>query len=220
MKPIEILIVDDSKALRMYLSEILKELDTRITETSNGVEAFNLIQKNKFDIIFMDINLPGKSGIDVIKKVRNSLNIKALPIIVITELERDELIKEAFEVGANDFIRKPLNPVEVIARLKVRFDNYELLHKLKMANDEIRKLKDQKKKNIYRATVTSAQHILNNLLQQVNIVNKEIARNSTFNQEVANKFIVMQKQASELVHKLSSIEKIDVSEIKKSVYPQ
>ena len=49
--------------------------------------------------------------------------IKDLPIIVITELENDGLMKEAFELGANDYIRKPLNPVEVISRLKVRFEN-------------------------------------------------------------------------------------------------
>ena len=234
MRPLEILVVDDAKSIRLLLKEILDEINANVTEAVNGLEAFNFIITNKYDLVFMDIHMPGQSGLEVIDKVRNVLNIKNLPIIVITELTRDDLIREAFQLGANDYIRKPLHPDEVIARLKVRFDNYELLHQLKYAKDNLEKanfdlhkaneeifyLKEKEKENIYRATVYGTQHILNNLLNQLALVKKEIDINPSFNQGVTEKFVKMTDQARDLVEKLASVEEVEENRIKDSVYPK
>ena len=76
-------IADDSKSIRMYLREILREIDATVTEAVDGLGAYKLIKNNKYDLVFMDINMPNHSGLEVIEKVRNTLKIKNLPIIVI-----------------------------------------------------------------------------------------------------------------------------------------
>ena len=85
-------------------------------------------------------------------------------------------------------------------------------------NLEILAIKE--KENVYKATVSSTQHILNNFLNQLTLVNREINKNPTFDKEVAKKFKSMTEQATNLVAKLASVQKIEAEEIKKSVYPK
>jgi PAS domain-containing protein len=91
------------------------------------------------------------------------------------------------------------------------------LEKAVKENDELKK---REKENIFRATVQSTQHILNNLLNQLSLVKMEIDRQPTFNKDVAAKFDAMKKQASILVTQLSSVQEIDEQKIKESVYPK
>lgn len=93
------------------------------------------------------------------------------------------------------------------------------LHELAKAVKENEALKQREKENIYRATVAGTQHILNNLLNQLKLVEMEIARNPNFNPDVARKFSLMTDQAGELVNKLSSVSEVEEQKIKDSVLP-
>lgn len=126
MKTYEILIVDDSKSIRLFLKAVLSQIEANITEASNGIDAYKLIQNHQYDLIFMDINMPGVSGLDVIKRVRKKLGDKYTPIIVMTDASREDVLKKAFDIGATDFISKPLHEIEVLARMKSRIEHYEL----------------------------------------------------------------------------------------------
>lgn len=134
MNELEILVVDDSESIRQFMREILRQLNTRITEATDGIEAFKLIANNVYDLIFMDIAMPGKSGFDVIERVRNKLGYKYTPIIVMTGLDQPNLIKKAFDIGASDYITKPLSEIEFISRLKTRLENRRLNRALNDAN--------------------------------------------------------------------------------------
>lgn len=123
---LEILIVDDSKVIQMYLKEILTTLNAKVSLACNGEQALTLIADQEFSAIFMDIEMPGKSGLEVIRLVREHLLFKYTPIIVITGLQDQALIQRAFDYGASDYVRKPLFAHEVLARLKVRLDNRQL----------------------------------------------------------------------------------------------
>ena len=133
MKPLNILIVDDAESIRLYLKGILEPLNVSITEADNGDTAFRLIREREFDLIFLDIEMPGKSGLEVTKRVRKQLGYQYTPIIVMTGLHQPELIQEAFDYGASDYIAKPLSEIEVIARLKVRLENRRLDRALREA---------------------------------------------------------------------------------------
>ncbi|WP_272508297.1 response regulator [Caldicellulosiruptor naganoensis] len=79
----------------------------------------------------MDIVLPGVSGFDVLKFIRRTKEYGDIYVIVMTSLDDDEVIKESFSLGANDFIRKPINQIELTSRLRaaVRLRNYQYLYK-------------------------------------------------------------------------------------------
>lgn len=91
---------------------------------------------------------------------------------------------------------------------------------LAKALEENEQLKQREKENIYRATVQSTQHILGNLLNQLVLVKREIGKNPTFSDDVAQKFNSMTSQAKLLVEKLSNVQEIEEENIKNSVYPK
>ncbi len=133
IKTLEILIVDDVKMIRLYLKEVLKSLNINITEAEDGTQAFKLIQNNEFDLILMDIEMPGQSGLEVTKRVRQELNYKHTPIIIMTALQKPELVQEAFAVGATDYISKPLSQFEVLSRVNMRIEHRKLARELREA---------------------------------------------------------------------------------------
>jgi hypothetical protein len=96
----------------------------------------------------------------------------------------------------------------------------ERTKELEAVLEEIKQLKEREKEGIYHATAGGAQHILNNLLNQLALVKVEMDKNPNFKPEVAEKFQVMTQQAQELVEKLSSVEEIEEQKIKDSVYPK
>ncbi len=129
----KLLIVDDIKSIRLYLKEIFKSLNLKIFEAENGEKALTLIQEHSFDLILMDIEMPGESGIEITRKVRKELKFKHTPIIIMTSLKDPKLMKEAFLAGASDYIHKPLVPEEVIARVEIRLKNRAMERELLMA---------------------------------------------------------------------------------------
>ncbi|ABP66930.1 response regulator receiver sensor signal transduction histidine kinase [Caldicellulosiruptor saccharolyticus DSM 8903] len=128
-----ILIVDDSPLICRQINEIINsmEMNWEIWMVDTGEKAIELIDKNDIDIVFLDIVLPGISGFDVLKFVRRIKEYGDVYVIVMTSLDDDEVIKESFSLGANDFIRKPINQVELTYRLRaaVRLRNYQYLYK-------------------------------------------------------------------------------------------
>lgn len=94
------------------------------------------------------------------------------------------------------------------------------LRELGKAVNENEELKKREKENIFRATVHSTQHILNNLLNQLTLVKLEIDKCPTFNDKTRKQFAAMTKEASELLEKLSSVEEIEAQKIKDSVSPK
>ncbi|MBE0438795.1 MAG: hybrid sensor histidine kinase/response regulator [Gammaproteobacteria bacterium] len=133
MKKSEILVVDDVESIRQYMRQVLKPLQANITEASDGDQAFELIKNNEYDIVFMDIEMPGESGLEVIKRVRKQLGYKFTPIIVMTGLRGSELIQLAFDSGASDYITKPLSEIEIHARLRTLLENRQLDRELRQA---------------------------------------------------------------------------------------
>ncbi len=94
------------------------------------------------------------------------------------------------------------------------------VQELNKALDEIKALKESEKENIYKATIMGTQHILNNLLNQLTLIDIEIAKTPDFDREVATKFNLIRTHAKELVERLCSVDQIDVEEIKKAVLPK
>jgi len=113
-----ILIVEDEEKIASLLCDYLEEAGFRTSTQNNGDRVIAQIKKEPFDLILLDIMLPGKNGLELCREIRQFSNI---PIIMITARveEIDRLL--GLELGADDYICKPFSPREVVARVKVIF---------------------------------------------------------------------------------------------------
>jgi len=105
----KILIVEDDRALSQILQIALKSKGYDIDIAFDGLEAIKKLNKNSYNLIILDINLPKLSGFEVAKFVKENEKTRDIPIIMLTALGQDENIKRGYEFGCEDYITKPFN---------------------------------------------------------------------------------------------------------------
>ena len=115
-REIAVLIVDDERSIRISLRTILSNLNFSIVEAARGEEALALIRTTNFDVVLLDINMPGMSGVETCKTMRKIS--PRLPIIMLTVHGGEDSKVEALEAGADDYITKPFRLRELTARLR------------------------------------------------------------------------------------------------------
>ena len=135
-EPAAILVVDDTESARELLAERLGELGHLIFLAESGPAALDLIEKQNFDAVILDVMMPGMNGLEVLRRVRETRGITELPIIMATALGDRQDVVTALRAGANDFLTKPLDYHIVVARLETQL-------RLKRANDQILRLNRQ-----------------------------------------------------------------------------
>ncbi len=111
-----ILIIEDEPDMRRGLLDNLEFENYEIEATANGTEGLRLAQKEKFDLIILDLMLPGMDGMDVCRKLKESGS--TTPIIMLTARGAEEDKIAGLEVGADDYITKPFSLKELLARVK------------------------------------------------------------------------------------------------------
>jgi two-component system response regulator PhoP len=111
-----ILLVEDEAALRAQVGRELEQQSYTVDATADGKEALYLASEYPFDAAVIDLGLPGLSGLDVIRRLR--ANGSRLPILVLTARGRWQDKVEGLEAGADDYLTKPFQPEELLARLK------------------------------------------------------------------------------------------------------
>ncbi|MDM5211845.1 response regulator transcription factor [Peribacillus sp. NJ4] len=112
---IKILVVDDEERIRRLLKMYLEREDYIIDEAENGDAALTKALENDYDLILLDIMMPGKDGIEVCRELREK---KTTPIIMLTAKGEEVNRVQGFEVGTDDYIVKPFSPREVVLRVK------------------------------------------------------------------------------------------------------
>jgi DNA-binding response OmpR family regulator len=125
MGALKILIADDDSLnlmiIERHLVNGLKKYDTidfEVLTANNGVEALELAKNNLFDLILLDWEMPEMDGIDVLKLLKSDELTQEVPIIMVTSNTSSEHLKTAIEAGAIDFLKKPIDPLELIARVR------------------------------------------------------------------------------------------------------
>lgn len=118
MNPPSILIVDDEPNNFDVIETLLSVQGYQLYYASNGQEALSILGTVNPDLILLDVMMPGLNGIDVCKKIKADLQWKIVPIIMVTALSSKEDLALCLEAGADDFISKPVNRLELCARVK------------------------------------------------------------------------------------------------------
>jgi two-component system KDP operon response regulator KdpE len=112
-----VLLVDDEPTVLRALRVALEAQEYVVTAVMSGEDALSRITNHAFDLVLLDLGLPGMSGFDVIRKVR--VLFPALPIIVLSAQGEDAAKVEALDLGADDYVSKPFSVRELLARVRV-----------------------------------------------------------------------------------------------------
>lgn len=118
-----ILVVDDNEDNRYTLVERLKRLGYDTVETAeNGRQALEMMAERNFDVILLDIMMPGISGYEVLERMRGEAKLRDIPVIMISAVDQLESVVRCIELGAEDYLPKPFNAVLLKARLGACLD--------------------------------------------------------------------------------------------------
>jgi two-component system phosphate regulon response regulator OmpR len=158
------LIVDDDAKLRKLLREYLEGNGFRVITLSDGSKVLDCIEAESPDILILDIMLPGKNGLDVLREIRQKSKV---PVIMLTAKGEDADRIVGLELGADDYLPKPFNPRELLARMKA-----VMRRSLQEASNETLPSREE---NVIEAGGLS----LNKSKQNVLVDNKEVELSST-----------------------------------------
>ncbi len=132
-EPARLLVVDDNKINRMLLSRSL-ETQGHIVETAeNGREGLEKIRSGVFDLVLLDIEMPEMDGFQVLEACLNDVELRQLPIIMTSAMDELDAVVKCVELGAEDYLTKPINPILLRARVNASLEKKRL-------RDEQRKL--------------------------------------------------------------------------------
>lgn len=127
-----ILIVDDDATIRLLMKDALTDDTYNITEFNNGIDAIEHLRQHQADLILLDVNMPGMSGFEVCTEIRRLSGGSDISIVMVTALEDAESIATSYDLGATDFIGKPINwdtfPFRIQYLIKARNAIVEIKH--------------------------------------------------------------------------------------------
>ena len=115
-----LLVVDDLESNRNLMRLQLQRYGYRISLAESGEEALGMIGQQRFDLVLLDIRMPGMDGIEVLRRIRESHSQLSLPIIMVTAEDQEQRLVEALRLGANDYLAKPLRLPVTLARIEAQ----------------------------------------------------------------------------------------------------
>lgn len=172
-----ILVVDDDQPTLRMLFKILHADGYDVYTTSYGGEILELALKYKPSLIITDWDMPGVNGLDIIKAVRDNDATKNIPILMYTgKLTSINDLRTALDVGANDFLRKPADEIEILARVKSQIRYYESLQRVielekRVSEVKINLLSNELEESKNRLLSTKVK-LLNSIRKQESILKK------------------------------------------------
>jgi two-component system nitrogen regulation response regulator NtrX len=135
----KVLIIDDERAIRRALKEILEYENCQVLEAENGKEGLELIRSNSLDVIFCDIKMPLVDGMELLEQVQREAN--EVPIVMISGHGTLETAVQAIKIGAFDFIEKPLDLNRILVILRNVKDRNQLVQETKILKTTVKKIK-------------------------------------------------------------------------------
>ncbi|MBS0531356.1 MAG: EAL domain-containing protein [Proteobacteria bacterium] len=134
-----LLIVDDIGDNRAVLTRRFERRGFEVVEANSGLVALDLIAKEEFDLVLLDVMIPGIDGIETLRRIRNEKPSSALPVIMVTAKSESDNIVDALELGANDYVTKPVDFAVALARVNAQISRKRAEQQIIIVNEELRK---------------------------------------------------------------------------------
>ena len=119
----KILIIEDHTDLAKILTLHLSDMDYKVKHADDGLKGLNLLENESFDLVILDLMLPGMDGLEICRRIRNQNNYTPVLMLTSKSSEIDRVI--GLEIGADDYVAKPFSVREVMARIKALFRRVE-----------------------------------------------------------------------------------------------
>jgi two-component system chemotaxis sensor kinase CheA len=104
-----VLIADDARVMRMLVRHWLERLGYEVVEAKDGLQALSLARTGNYDIVFLDINMPGMTGLGVLESIRQDPKLAGLPVVLVTTLGHATDVERGKDLGASAYLTKPLS---------------------------------------------------------------------------------------------------------------
>lgn len=173
MEIIKVLIVDDEDSNLSLLEYVLRRYNYKIDKANNGNQAIDKFISNEYDVVLLDVMMPGIDGIETCKRM-NEFNSN-VPIILLTALNDDEIIKKGFDAGAWDYITKPWSEVDLVSRIQKANKIFNAEKKVRALYDTVNREHEKQKKEIQLAI-----EVQNYFLPKWMILNDDVQLCSTY----------------------------------------
>lgn len=135
-----VLVVDDDPMAREVLTRRLARLGHAATPVADGRQALQILGRQAFDLVLLDLRMPGLDGFQVLRAIRERFSLAHLPVIMVTSADDTESIVQALELGANDYITKPLDFPVALARIRGLLLLRQVVRALEAANEKLEQL--------------------------------------------------------------------------------
>ena len=211
-----IMVVDDDDIIRAALLQTLSEAGFMVSEAENGVQAIQMLEKLRPDIILLDVMMPEMDGFAATDAIRRMAGFKTIPILILTSLDDIDSINQAYEVGATDFITKPINWVILVERIRFIMRTVQLMNTEKQLR---RELVQAQKMEALGTLAGGVAHDLNNVLSGIisypEMLLWKLDKDSPF-REPLKEIQTAGRQAAEIVDDLLTLARRGVS-VKKPI---
>jgi len=147
-----LLIVDDISDNRTVLTRRFQRRGFDVVEAECGLTAIELIDKESFDLVLLDVMMPGMDGIETLKRIRSQNSASALPVIMVTAKSESTNIVDALELGANDYVTKPVDFAVALARVNTQISRKRAVERVALANEELRKVNEDLERRVEERT--------------------------------------------------------------------
>lgn len=137
-----ILVVDDEAPIRLLLTDLLEEKGYAVLTAVDGASALDCAITQQPDLILLDICMPGMEGMEVCAKLRKNPVTKNIPVIFLTAFNSDERLEQAIDMGANDFLGKPINSIELNVRIKAMLQTRHIPDEVERFSEYIQTMKN------------------------------------------------------------------------------
>ena len=121
-----LLVVDDNKVNRLLLGRGLEQQGHTVEFAENGIQALEALNAGEFDLILLDIEMPEMDGYQVLENITADYHLRHIPVIMTTALDELDSVVKCIEMGAEDYLTKPVNPVLLRARINASLEKKRL----------------------------------------------------------------------------------------------
>ncbi|MCL4248354.1 MAG: response regulator [Anaerolineae bacterium] len=125
-----VLIADDNADNRQLLIDIIQSIGHEVVSAFDGPETLALVRDRKPDLVILDVNMPGMSGFEVCNQLKADPETDDIPVVMLTALRADDYKTQGIVSTADDYVSKPFNPRELIARIKLWLEPKEAVDTL------------------------------------------------------------------------------------------